>query len=625
MFRFMVFLWDPSNQTGCDLANRLAGILRQTDRLWTRAYSARGLLACHTVDERCGKIARVLQDHIGLILGSLFCRSSDVNAVSTVASAAFDAAESHRIAAEAGRPLIADYWGDYVGVLATTHPNRISIIKDPAGNLPAYITRFRDITIAFSHIADCLSLKSLRFSVNHDYIKQFLLFYGQEVDVEALNEIVTVRRGECLTIDTRANPWIASRTFYWRPQDFSESSDVIDDVESATQAIRSVTRASTQSLAFGHNRVLARLSGGLDSSIVAGCLAGGPNQPQLLCHTYYVPGTQSDERPWARAVVEHVRAEHIEWPVPEDINLRTSQTLLPSTQPVSSFPFLTLEPAERKFAAKFGATAVFTGHGGDAVFGNNAALFSLDAYIRRHGFRPEVLSIAARAGRYTDHLAWNLIAQSVRRLIFGSTLRDFNRVNVIRNELLNSDFERERLQATRHPHPWFRDREHIPWSTVLMLGELGGSPEQFGHFSRAEDPAVERLMPLVSQRAMEIFLRIPPYLHLKNGRNRGLARDAFTREVPKTVLRRTWKDRGPGYLEAVVHRNIEFLKETLLDGYLVKEKLLERPALTSVLSEASGKLQYHCDSLLFFSDIETWFRRWPNAASNPSGTESTAC
>lgn len=625
MFRFMVFMWDSANQTGCDSADRLAGLLLQADRAWTRAYSVRGLLACHTVDERSGKIARVLQNHVGLVLGCLFRRSSDSEAISVAPLATFDPIESRKIGANGGRSLISDYWGDYVGVLATAHPNRISIIKDPAGNLPAYITRFRDITILFSHVADCLPLKSLRFSVNHAYIRQFILFYGQEVDLEALNEIVTVRRGECLTIDTRANPWIASRAFYWRPQDFSESSDVIEDIELATQAIRSVTRASTQSLAFGHKRVLARLSGGLDSSIITGCLADGPSHPHLLCHTYYVPGSRSDERPWARAVVEHVNAKHIEWPVPEDIKLETSQTLLPSTQPVSSFPYLTLEPVERKFAAKFGATAVFTGHGGDAVFGNNAALFSIDAYIRRHGFRPEVLGIAARAGRYRDQLAWNLIAQSMRRLIFGSTLRDFNRIYVIRNELLNRDFQREHLKATRHPHPWFRDREDIPWSTVLMLGELAGSPEQFGHFSRAEDPAVERLMPLVSQPAMEIFLRIPPYLHLKNGRNRGLARDAFTREVPKKVLRRTWKDRGAGYLEAVVHRNTKFLKETLLDGYLVKEKLLERAALTAVLSEASGNLQYHCDSLLFFSDIETWLRRLPNAESNPSETESSAC
>ncbi len=625
MFRLMVFMWDPANQTACESADRLAEILRQTDRLWTRAYSVRGLLACHTVDERSGKILRVLQNHVGLVLGCLFRRSSDMEAISVAPLAAFDPTESQKIAENGGRSLISDYWGDYVGVLATAHPNKISIIKDPAGNLPAYITRFRDITILFSHVADCLSLRLLRFSANHAYIRQFILFYGQEVDLEALNEIVTVRRGECLTIDTRASPWITSRTFYWRPQDFSESGDVIEDVASATQAIRSVTRASTQSLAFGHNRVLARLSGGLDSSIVTGCVADSPNRPHLLCHTYYLPGARGDERSWARAVVEHVKAEHIEWPVPEDINLETSQTLLPSTQPVSSFPYLTLEPVERRFAAKFGATAVFTGHGGDAVFGNNAALFSIDTYIRRYGFRPEVLGIAARVGRSRDQLAWSLIAQSVRRLIFGSTLGDFNRVHVIGNELLNLEFQRGRLKATRHPHPWFRDREDIPWSTVLMLGELGGSPEQFGHFSRAEDPAVEQLMPLVSQPAMEIFLRIPLYLHLKTGRNRGLARDAFSREVPKKVLRRTWKDRGPGYLEAIVHRNIKFLTEVLLDGYLVKEKLLERAELTAALSETSGNLQYHCDSLLFFSDIETWLRRWPNVEPYTCGPRWSAC
>jgi asparagine synthase (glutamine-hydrolysing) len=623
MFRFLVFIWDSADQSGCDSAYLLAERLMQTDCRWMQAYCARGMLACHTVDESSGKIARPLQHHVGIVLGSLFRRSQDEAAASVPSPAEFDSAESRKIHAGGGKSLITDHWGDYVAVLSTGHPSRISIIKDPAGNLPAYITRCRNLTILFSHVADCLSLKCLRFTVNHGYVKKYLLFYGQEVDLEALNEIVTVRRGECLTIDTRLAPWIAARTFVWHPQRFSEAADIFDDVEQATRAIRLVTRASTQSLAFGHNHVIARLSGGLDSSIVTGCLADSPSRPQLLCHTYYARGTRSDERLWARAVIEHVKARHIEWSVPEDVRLEASHRLLPSTQPVGSFPYLTLEPAERRMAAEFGATAVFTGHGGDAVFGNNAALFSVDAYIRRHGIRPRVLCVAAGAARFRDQLAWTLIAQSVRRLLFGSRLRDFNRAYTIRNRLLNPDFECEGLKATRHPHPWFSGQEDIPWSTVLMLGELGNSPEQFGHFSRTEDPAVERLMPLLSQRAMETFLRIPTYLHLKNGRNRGLARDAFTHEVPRAVLRRTWKDRGPSYLEAIVHRNLKFLKEVLLDGYLVKEKLLAPAALSEVVSETSSKIEYYCDSLLFFTDIETWLHKWPNAVTTNLGRHTT--
>jgi hypothetical protein len=72
-------------------------------------------------------------------------------------------------------------------------------------------------------------------------------------------------------------------------------------------------------------------------------------------------------------------------------------------------------------------------------------------------------------------------------------------------------------------------------------------------------------------------------------------------------------------LEAVVHRNLKFLKEVLLDGYLVKEKLLEPAALSEVVSGTGGKIEYYCDSLLFFSDIETWLHKWPNSVTTNHG------
>jgi asparagine synthase (glutamine-hydrolysing) len=147
-----------------------------------------------------------------------------------------------------------------------------------------------------------------------------------------------------------------------------------------------------------------------------------------------------------------------------------------------------------------------------------------------------------------------------------------------------------------------------------MLGEMMDSPERFGDFRSMSEPCPERVMPLVSQPAVELFLRIPIYVHFKDGRNRGLGRYAFRNEVPPQILRRTWKDRGPGFFETIVHRNLTFLKDILLDGWLVKQKLLERAVLLEVLSGKAGGRKFYAEELLYYADIESWAHSWSSGA-----------
>ena len=102
----------------------------------------------------------------------------------------------------------------------------------------------------------------------------------------------------------------------------------------AAASMRATVRSCTQTLSAGHASLLHRLSGGLDSSIVAGCLARASTQPRIACYTYFNPQGRSDERPWARLAAEHSGFEHLECPViPAEISFADLVRARPATEP----------------------------------------------------------------------------------------------------------------------------------------------------------------------------------------------------------------------------------------------------------------------------------------------------
>src|SRR6202034_2731130 len=105
--------------------------------------------------------------------------------------------------------------------------------------------------------------------------------------------------------------------------------------------------------------VLQQLSGGLDSSIVLGCLADAPSAPDISCYTFYVPGAPSDERRWARYATHRRGLRHVE--VAGDLGkllFKDRPALAPSVEPVSSSAQWLKGPLERRLASECGATAV---------------------------------------------------------------------------------------------------------------------------------------------------------------------------------------------------------------------------------------------------------------------------
>lgn len=605
MFRYVTLAWDCNNAAQCDAARLLGDRLQGRAKRWRQIHATSGLSVFHSPTDPGSLTAQLLPLDAGVVLGTLFVRNRDCTDDSPAPRFVPNREHCEQIAASRGRWLIEHTWGSYVAVLCEATAGRNWVLKDPAGDLPCFRTSFRGVKVVFAHIADLVGTGLFEFTLNPRYLSDRVL-HGGVLEHDALNEVARVYRGECVELTDELRP--RSRVFYWHPMSFdSAASELIEDPSFAARAMRATVRACTRTLCSDHQSVLHRLSGGLDSSIIAACL--GDSLAQLHCYTYYSPGGRSDERPWARLAASRGGLKHFEYPItPEDIPLPLMLDASPMVEPTALLGYMHRSTLENRIAREHQATAVFCGDGGDSGFCGDTFAYAASEYLHRHGLSIEAWRMAAKVASVTQESTWHVMFKSLRRWSRGVGMEHQRKILLPASQLLSEELRHTYANATTFPHPWFSHSPRIPWALVRRLGGLLSPPEFYNVAPGVHAPQV--IAPLYSQPATELFLRIPLYLHFHGGRERGLARQAFARDVPEEILRRSWKDRAPGFLERLVHRHRRFLRELLLDGVLVEERLLNRAALEDALSDRISGSPVFPGELLRHLDVEVWARSW---------------
>jgi asparagine synthase (glutamine-hydrolysing) len=192
--------------------------------------------------------------------------------------------------------------------------------------------------------------------------------------------------------------------------------------------------------------------------------------------------------------------------------------------------------------------------------------------------------------------------------LFGAKMSEQLPALLMGSRLVNAQVRAGFTMPESYPHPWFSHLRHVPWDVLRRLGILVTTPE-FYNVTDVDRPEPEIVSPLYAQPAIELFLRIPIHVHAA-GRDRGLARRAFAREVPDAILRREWKDRAPGFHSEVLQRNLAFIRELFLDGVLVSEGLLDRAALEAALVPGPSKTAVLPVEIYRHLDVEIWARHW---------------
>lgn len=604
MFRYIALAWNVDATEQGVAARLLIDRLTARAKTWGRVEQGNGLCVLHPNFRQGSLQILPLPDERGVLIGAAFERLSDPTNDAAAPRFRPTPEQAEQIVASRGRWLVEHTWGNYVAVLRDPAANRTWVLKDPTGSLPCLSTTFQGVHVIFGNIADLIDTQLFKFTINDSYLRDRVL-HGGILNQPSLNEVRTCYRGECVELGQPSQPSV----FHWDPLSFVAPSAALEDPEFAARAIRSTVRSCTGTLCSDHQSVLHRLSGGLDSSIIAACLADVPARPRLACYTYFTPGGRSDERPWARLAAGRYQLQHEEHSaIADQIPLPKVMSLPPLVEPTASMGYLLRNTLEQQIVREHQATAVFCGDGGDSGFCGDTFAYAVSEYLQRHGLRPHALRLAAGVAALTEESTWTVMMKSLRRWRRGAGMEHQRKTLMSVSTLVDEGLRASYADAAGFPHPWLSHLPTVPWSLVRRLGTLLATPEFYNVVPGIDAPEV--LAPLYSQPAMELFLRIPVDVHFQGGRERGLARQAFAQDVPAEILRRNWKDRAPGFIDRLVERHRGFLRELLLDGVLVEARLLSRKAVEEALSERVSKSPVYPGELLRHLDVEIWARTW---------------
>lgn len=497
-----------------------------------------------------------------------------------------DSDEATAVVASQGRWAIDNLWGNYLlgwaGEDGDVHLLR-SPVTGPA--LYHFVPPDDATAIGACLFSDLGVARALGFALDRpdaaalDAHLRFPLLRAPSTGLDHVTEILP---GDIATLGASSSSDIA-----WLPWDHVGHRPRLIEPARLRTAVISVVEAWSGRF----DRIQLELSGGLDSSIVAACLAGRDAWRAVNLAT---PGVSGDERPYARAAAARAGAQLLEIMLPAEPGDPLAPVAKLRARP-AGFGLLSSSNAALLGAARdFGADAIFSGAGGDNIFGFIRRIGPVVDAFRFAGPRTG-LKAAGDLADLTGDSIWRALRLTARRFL--ARPADWPSDDM---------FLTPRFAAPAPPHPW------------LEAGH-GVSAGQFG-YGRALLPiqpfldgydraiALPMISPLLSQPLVEFGLSIATWQWCEGGQDRALARRAFAADLPDIVRERRTKGRVDSLFAPAFDANRARLRDFLLEGWLAGAGVLDRDAVDQALRRPANALDAVYIRLLQIADVERWVR-----------------
>jgi asparagine synthase (glutamine-hydrolysing) len=613
MFRYLVAIWDE----GSTPSGAAAGTLQQLTRPapgWTTGIEEPGLFARYATHPCCFDGAMRIGASFGVILGTMYPARTQSHSKSPSVVRELPDEQSEAIIQSRGRHLISHFWGSYVLLLREPSTRSVYVLRGPMSRLPCFQVRVGNVTILFSFVDDYLSLSSIRPTINWDALGAQMTFGDYLSNETCLNEMKSVECGECVRYCRNEQ----RTTAYWLPVTYQEDAHHAPFLE-ATHSLRETTQFCVDACASSHKVVLQALSGGLDSSIVLSCLSRSIDRLGLNAVTYFSRGS-GDERAFARSMAKRVGCRLYELARNDNLDLRVFTNCIRTVRPVLHFTAPDSASRNTAIARECGASIIVDGGLGDNVFGSNVDPGMLVECYRQRGVSMELLTATLNYAKLTRQSLWQVAraalvdgTRNVRNFsVFEATRRRHKCDYASTMTLVSTEcLDRYVRMQNRFVHPWLcNSRAAAPGSLGLLIGLIVVTSACYhSAFARPDEPARES--PLACQPLVEWALRTPGYLHVYGAQNRAVARSAFTDVLPESVIARGTAKGGPElWLKDVINKNLVFLREFLLDGQLVKARLIDRRRLETVLSSQMITSEVVVADIFSKLYMEAWLHQW---------------
>jgi asparagine synthase (glutamine-hydrolysing) len=605
VYRYVAFLHTPQGWHKEGSPPPLVDQFRHNHPTWESLRGGAGLSLFHLPPAGRSLAAIELPAGSGAILGTLFPRDLEVSPRDW--NPTIDEKLTREIVRTRGRHLNDNYWGGYVAFLNDCG-TRHYVLRDSSGKIPCYTIMHGDMCILSSNIEDLSGLELPPFSINARYLAGFI--YDAELSQRecGLNGVKELLAGECLELgESHANQFCL-----WDPRTVCRESPV-DDFEDASCQVRHVAQACVDFWASKYDRIVHRLSGGLDSSAILGCLKRSAHCPLVTCLHLESGGADDQDRAFAELAAKEAGVELVIQPgysrqaMYDERVFRLPRAPNPSVANLG----ITLESDLRNLVPERAqAESIWDGQGGDHLFFEPRSPFGAVDYAFAHGVTGDFSRCVRDAIRRSRLSCWGVLERSIRLGLLRGEWHpedEYDREAVFVNpELVPVDI------ADYVWQPWQTDASDLPpgkrWQICLLACLL------HRHRPVPELQYASEHHPLFSQPLVELCLRIPLYTLLRGGGDRALERAAFRDCVPEAIIRRENKGTVTLTVMSKIRECLPFLRELVLDGILVKERIIERSVLEPYL--AGNRPTNHGVLWPFLSCIaaEVWARKWAASA-----------
>jgi asparagine synthase (glutamine-hydrolysing) len=490
--------------------------------------------------------------------------------------------------------LVTESWGNYIALsLGTGGPPRW-VMRAPLGHLPAYRTNANGTEIIASHPDLILAVTGEKPSLAWTFVGRHLAFQHLQTSETGLAGIEELLGGESLEQGSNG-AW--HRRQVWSPWTWTAQSREIGDPPRARQHLRASVERAVAGLIPRDILCLLELSGGVDSSILAAALAGHKANARAV--TLVTDEREGDERIYARAVSIATGLPLDEVAVTGAVNLARSASVrsarpgLPTT--LSLADDLLADKARTETIGAF-----VSGAGGDCVFCSPASAAPAADVLRRFGVGRAAWSAVDALARIHHASVWDVAKMAWRQARERTAQSQWPRTTGF--------LAQDALPTIAPVHPWLTEpADVLPGKRSHVRAILAALAHVEGYARHALAPS---RFPLLSQPVVETALRIPSWLWIEQGRDRAVARTAYSGLLPATVLDRRTKGGLDSYALAMLDRNRSALQPFLLEGHVSRSGLLDRRRLEAALARQPRRGD--ADSYLLFPliDAEAWTRAW---------------
>jgi Asparagine synthase (glutamine-hydrolyzing) len=600
MFRYVALVWDDREPSQAAAATAIARQLSAFGSDWHAQIQVRGLAVYCTGIVTGRAQSYLLPKARGVVLGRLFERSYDGGAAPI--NPAFDEGSATEAIRSDAESISAKYWGRYVAFTRDEERHRTTITRDPSGEMLCFATRYHGVTVYFSRLADCVRAVPLTFSVNWKYLRGYLVFNDLPSRETGLNEVWCVQPGERIVTDAQGE----KSEFFWNPMRLAQTA-VIEDFQSAVRELGSVVRSCVSAWASCHDSILHNLSGGLDSSIVAACLASAPTRPRVLCWNQYSEGSNTDERKFARLVAARLGYELLEQRRNDTYSFLPMLSMPRCPLPSSYLGYFDSVVEKVPVMKQGNITAMCSGAGGDPLFYVGGEWLAAADFVYRHPCHPRLVRVASDLAYLSRLSVWRVLGGALRKGFRRSPWNPLEDAAQYRTLLTHDTLQS--AQPSEFLHPIFRQAQGVPPGKLNQMYTLIYlSNYRYNPFEGTHDP--DNIAPLLSQPLVELILRIPSYVLTANAQDRAVARQAFSGILPNEIIYRRSKGGMEEHVRALLLKNLSIVKGLLLDGVLVQQGLIDHVKLNEVLSLQPSTLGTYMSELYSYIEAESWVRSW---------------